>query len=261
MAITSHDRVIRLCFSSCFLFCFLCILTDIDSTDCASNRTHNLTQCTHVGPTCANIKGVYVCSCPPGFLASGEHCVSKLVCVCLYVLSVCIYVCLSVCHIHIIIIMVKKEDKMLRVMTNCPPTEPDLIQSASATKWHKTDKGVLTHSATWHLAPTLLQGATNTLPTWKAQVRKGPRGEGKRNEEEHELRITATKNAESYWMMTKLVRLLDRPALLQLDDAKQQTTQLGRLVGLRLLVSFVPFCRTHWLYKIWLCWWTVSHNS
>ena len=41
------------------------------------------------------------------------------------------------------------------------------------------------------------------------------------------LLITATKNAESYWMMTKLVRLLDRPALLQLDDAKQQTTQLG----------------------------------
>ena len=27
---------------------------------------------------------------------------------------------------------------MLRVMTNCPPTKPDLIQSASATKWHKT---------------------------------------------------------------------------------------------------------------------------
>eukprot|EP00117_Sycon_ciliatum_P045509 scpid68116/ scgid32705/ len=53
----------------------IAIAGDIDSTDCASNRTHNLTQCTHVGPTCANIKGVYVCSCPPGFLASGEHCV------------------------------------------------------------------------------------------------------------------------------------------------------------------------------------------
>ena len=63
---------------------------------------------------------------------------------------------------------------------------------------------------------------------YKAQVRKGPRGEGKRNEEEHQLRPTATKNAISYWMMTKLVSLLDIPALLQLDDAKQQTTQLGR---------------------------------
>ena len=39
-------------------------------------------------------------------------------------------------------------------------------------------QGVLRHSPTWHQAPTLLRGATNNLPTWKAQVRKGPRGEG-----------------------------------------------------------------------------------
>ena len=28
-----------------------------------------------------------------------------------------------------------------------------------------------------------------------------------------------------------------------------------------LLVSFVPFCRTSWLYIIWLRWWTANHNS
>ena len=28
-----------------------------------------------------------------------------------------------------------------------------------------------------------------------------------------------------------------------------------------LLVRFVPFCRTRWLYNVWLRWWTVSHNT
>ena len=31
----------------------------------------------------------------------------------------------------------EKKDKMLRVMTSCSPPKPDLIQSASATKWQK----------------------------------------------------------------------------------------------------------------------------
>ena len=58
---------------------------------------------------------------------------------------------------------------------------------------HMTSSAVNTR---WWLKSWSGHGLTNRTGS------TGPaRGEGKRNEEEHELRITETKNAESYWLL------------------------------------------------------------
>ena len=71
--------------------------------------------------------------------------------------------------------------------------------------------------------PTTIQ---NLHPAWKAQVRKGPRGEGKRNEKEHELRPTATKECRKLLdddEASKAIVVLYVTVLLQLNAMVQST--------------------------------------